>query len=119
MKSDLKKNLTPKRWVGWFSPRQRPVKSGPFIAARVEIADPRKQTSKRKKLIVSLPSSSGNAVKRNRFRREIRTYFEKQHDTPLKGEGIWIRFKAGFKISNEIGTDSWKKDLEAVLEEIA
>jgi RNase P protein component len=110
-----------KKWVGWFRPEGRPQRVAGFVAGKIILLDENKIKNPKKHLVISIPKSSGNAVRRNKLKRKIRSFLELARKNDLnktqeaKQFPVWVRLRGEFRIPEKIGLDFWKQDLKAVL----
>jgi hypothetical protein len=151
-----------KKWVGWFRPNGRGTKHGSLIAGTIDIVSegpipagaiefdeesgsPRllanRGRSGIKLLVVSVPSSCGSAVQRNRFRRIVKARFAKcftgerivgekllERSAPsgettdktthamARKKGLWIRLLNRHRLGRKIRQEDWKLAFDEIEE---
>jgi len=161
------KDKKEKKWVGWFRPLSRPSKHGSLLVAEIELFHPveivkkivveknqnlslknkdntsaykrrAKKDFERRTLVISVPSSCGNAVSRNRFRRIVRARFSKCFSSELivgdnvkrvsspsghsrnestnksafdkvSRKGLWIRLLNRHRLGPKLRLEEWKE----------
>ena len=110
-----------KKWTGWFRPLRRPQSIGPLLVAAAEII-PERQALKSLNipLVISVPRSCGNAVRRNRFKRMVKAYAKDQLKTQNAKEApskniLWIRLLNKHRLDRKIRLPEWEFSLEAAM----
>ena len=146
-----------KKWVGWFRPKGRGTKHGSLIAVPIDLVDERSSHLGARKindetgapklfgrnrrdglklLVVSVPSSCGNAVQRNRFRRIVKARFakcftgqkivgektvspggeppNKSFSSEASRKGLWIRLLNRHRLGRKIQLEEWRKEFDEI-----
>jgi len=91
------------------------VKKGPWVLSQVQFTPKNWRTTVSsvpwsRRLVVSISRSSGNAVRRNRVRRIVREFVQRNatqiEQSVTAKNGVWLRFSARQKIPPKISSRS-------------
>ncbi|NCN26341.1 ribonuclease P protein component [bacterium] len=92
-----------------FRPTGRGVRKSGVVVCPIEFGS---QHRHMRPLIVSIPRTCGNSVKRNRLKRILKHSLKTYLGSLPEGKGLWIRLLRQHKIQNPVTPQYWNRVLE-------